>query len=192
MPEFVLKIQELQDGHRNFDFPIEAAWLGSALDGSGLRLPSDFAPGRFLLTAHRSGADVIVQGKLETRIVADCVRCLGDAPVPVSCDFTTHMSPLPPGVSAAVNEVAVDGDDEDFVEDEIIREHYAGDDIVLDGIVREHIILEVPMQPLCAEDCKGIEIPAHVRPPADFGKEEGVADPRFAPLRKLAEKLGKG
>jgi hypothetical protein len=42
------------------------------------------------------------------------------------------------------------------------------------------------MQPLCAPDCAGIEIPKHVRPPEDF---EGDVDPRLLPLKQLRAKL---
>jgi uncharacterized protein len=33
---------------------------------------------------------------------------------------------------------------------------YEGEDIPLDGIVEEHILLSLPMQPLCDEECKGL------------------------------------
>ena len=55
----------------------------------------------------------------------------------------------------------------------------------LDDVVRENLILEVPMKPLCSESCKGIEIPAHVRPPADFG----VSDGQLETFQKLRQAL---
>ena len=58
----------------------------------------------------------------------------------------------------------------------------------MDNIVREFLILEVPMQPLCSEDCAGIDIPAHVKAPEDFG----AVDPRLAPLMKLKGALPEG
>jgi uncharacterized metal-binding protein YceD (DUF177 family) len=47
------------------------------------------------------------------------------------------------------------------------QETFSGETIALDSLVREHLLLEVPMQPLCREDCPGIPIPEHVRGPAD-------------------------
>ncbi len=39
-----------------------------------------------------------------------------------------------------------------------------------------------------AGGCAGLEIPAHLRPPEDFGNE---ADPRLAPLEQLKAELEK-
>jgi uncharacterized metal-binding protein YceD (DUF177 family) len=72
--------------------------------------------------------------------------------------------------------------------EDLDRDFYDGLDISLDDVVRESLILEVPMKPLCSETCTGIEIPAHVRPPADFG----VTDARLEPLMKLRQALPDG
>jgi uncharacterized metal-binding protein YceD (DUF177 family) len=53
------------------------------------------------------------------------------------------------------------------------RETFAGDAIVLDGLVRELLLLEVPMQPLCRDDCPGIAVPEHVKGPADLFGDAG-------------------
>ncbi|MDW8247290.1 MAG: YceD family protein, partial [Sandaracinaceae bacterium] len=37
-------------------------------------------------------------------------------------------------------------------------EFFEGESIPLDGIIREHIVLEIPMKLLCRPDCRGIEI----------------------------------
>ena len=62
----------------------------------------------------------------------------------------------------------------------------------LRGAVREHLLLEVPMQLLCDDTCTGIEVPSEVSGPADLhaksNGENGV-DPRLAPLMKLVDKV---
>jgi uncharacterized metal-binding protein YceD (DUF177 family) len=85
----------------------------------------------------------------------------------------------------AEDEVEVDHDD-----DELSREEFSGHEIVLDTLIREYLVLETPMQPLCSEDCTGIALPKHVRPPEDvFGSSESKVDPRLAPLLRLRDKV---
>jgi hypothetical protein len=60
---------------------------------------------------------------------------------------------------------------------------------VLDDLVREHMVLEVPMQPLCSEQCEGIAVPEHLRPPPDVFREPGAVDPRLAPLQRLRDNV---
>ena len=59
-------------------------------------------------------------------------------------------------------------------------------------VVRELILLEDPMQPLCAANCQGIEVPTEVKSSDSFDAKSGDGesiDRRFAPLLKLKEKL---
>jgi len=184
MAQFVLHVPDIEESGKQYHFAIPAAWVKSVLEPTDLRADVKRADGSLDVRADRSGEDIVVTGKLCSHVVADCIRCLEDAVVDVDVDlawlFTAqggHRRPDP-----AVEEISPDEMDQEF---------YTGDDIVLDDLVREHIILEVPMQPLCAESCEGIEIPEHVRPPADFGRSQGAddVDPRLAPLKKLAGKL---
>jgi uncharacterized protein len=65
--------------------------------------------------------------------------------------------------------------------------------VVLDAVIREHLLLEVPIQPLCTDGCPGIPVPAAVAGPSDLhsdpsGVGGGGIDPRLAPLLKLVGK----
>ncbi|MBW2380700.1 MAG: DUF177 domain-containing protein, partial [Deltaproteobacteria bacterium] len=83
-----------------------------------------------------------------------------------------------------------DSDEIDVRLDEINRDYYGGSQVVLDPMVREVLLLEAPMKPLCSESCEGIAVPEHLRPPDGvFG--ESAPDARFAPLLKLKEELTK-
>lgn len=184
MAQFVLHVPDIDSSGKQYRFAIPATWVKSVLEGSDLRADVKRADGSLDIRADRSGEDVVVTGKLTSHVVADCVRCLEDAVIDVDVDLAWLFTPR--GTQRR-SEPEV----EEVSPDEMDQELYSGDDIVLDDMVREHIILEVPMQPLCSQSCPGIEIPEHVRPPADFGKEEGAedVDPRLAPLKKLAGKL---
>lgn len=189
MAQYVLHVPDIEESGKQYSFAIPATWVQSVLSDSDLRADPAQADGLLSIRVDRTGDDVVVTGKLRSHVVADCVRCLEDALVPVDVDLTWLFSPREakprqaPG-QPGIDEVSLDDPDQEF---------YSGEDIVLDDMIREHVILEVPMQPLCAKSCPGIEIPEHVRPPADFGVEEGAedVDPRLAPLEKLAGRLKK-
>ena len=83
-----------------------------------------------------------------------------------------------------------DADEIDIQLDEVNRDYYGGREIVLDPMIREYLLLEAPMKPLCSEGCEGIPVPEHLRPPEEvFGAS--APDARFAPLMKLKEELTK-
>ncbi|MFZ1863772.1 MAG: YceD family protein [Polyangiales bacterium] len=180
MSAFVLQIQDLDESGRDWSFAIGEDWLASALADTELRAGSRDA--RLTVHAQRNGQDVLLQGRIEAQLIATCARCLGDALLDVDLALAALFSPehLRPD----------DSDEVDVRLDEVNRDYYAGREIVLDPMVREYLLLEAPMKPLCSEACEGIAVPEHIRPPEDvFG--ESAPDARFAPLLKLKEALTK-
>jgi uncharacterized protein len=130
--------------------------------------------------AQKNGAEVLVDGAAEADLVVECARCLNDAPLHIRAEITALLSQ--DKEQALPQEIELDPQDLD-------RAHFVGHEVVLDELVREHLLLECPMQPLCAPDCPGIQVPEHLRPPPeDFGGE-GEIDPRLLPLKQLRAKL---
>jgi len=167
MAEFEIKVTELDAGGKDFVFPIRVAWLAEQLEAlgdarEGLRAP-DFE-GKLSFFAEQAGTDVVLQGRVVGGLVAECSRCLGAAPIAVDAAFAMLLSARGKGIRPVVGE-------EDLSPDEIDREFFTGDLIVLDDAVREQLLLEVPMQPLCQQDCEGIPVPESVKGPADLMAE---------------------
>ncbi len=74
----------------------------------------------------------------------------------------------------------------EFSPDEADADTYTGDEIVLDGFLREAILLEIPIFPLCSEECPGIgPVPAAA---GDADAADQPIDPRLAPLLALKKK----
>lgn len=180
MSAFVLQIQDLDESGKDWNFAIGRDWLASALADTELGPgPHD---GRLQVHAQRSGVDVLVQGHITSRLAATCARCLKDVALDVDLAMTALFSPE--------HTRPDDSQEIDVRLDEVNRDYYGGREIVLDPMVREHLLLEAPMKPLCSEDCEGIAVPEHLRPPAEvFG--DAAPDARFAPLLKLKEELTK-
>ncbi|GAB4201513.1 MAG: hypothetical protein OHK0013_13600 [Sandaracinaceae bacterium] len=181
MSEFEIKVTELEEGGKSFDLPIDPAWLDRVLETPDLHAVSD-QPGRLTYHAALSGTDVVVRGRIRAAVIAPCARCLGDTRIDVDADLTalfskkTTASRLLPG-------------EEDLTPEDLDREFYSGDTISLDEIVREQVVLEVPMQVRCCEQCPGLAVPEHVRGPASLAGGPSVdgkpIDPRLAPLLAL-------
>ena len=180
MSAFVLEIQDLDESGKDWNFAIGKDWLASALADTDLGPgPGD---GRLEVHAQRNGMDVLVQGHITAELAATCARCLSDVALGVDLAMTALFSP---------EHTRPDNSEEiDVRLDEVNRDYYGGREIVLDPMVREHLLLEAPMKPLCSEGCEGIAVPEHLRPPAEvFG--DAAPDARFAPLLKLKEALTK-
>ncbi|MBN1681590.1 MAG: DUF177 domain-containing protein [Anaerolineae bacterium] len=88
------------------------------------------------LRLSRNSRGVLVQGVLGTSVISECVRCLAAVSVPVSLEIEELFS-FPPG-SETVYSVEESG--------------------ILDlaPLVREEVILAVPMGVFCKPDCKGL------------------------------------
>ena len=178
MPAFVLQTLDLDESGKDLRFVIGKEWLDAALADTELRAGSQ--EGSLAVHAQRNGIDVLVRGRLAASLTAVCARCLAEVPLDVETTWTTLFSPAHLRADEA-DEVEVDVQD-------ISRDYYAGREVVLDSVVREYLLLEVPMKPLCSADCKGIAVPEHIRPPEEvFGKS--ALDARLAPLLKLKEAL---
>jgi uncharacterized protein len=180
MSTFVLQIQDLDEAGKDWNFAIGTDWLASALADTELSAGAE--DGRLTVHAQRSGIDVLVQGQVEAQVAATCARCLSDVPLAVDLALTALFSP---------EHMRPHGSEEiDVRLDEVNRDYYSGSQVVLDPMVREYLLLEAPMKPLCSETCEGIAVPKHLRPPEEvFG--DSAPDARFAPLLKLKEALTK-
>jgi uncharacterized metal-binding protein YceD (DUF177 family) len=183
MAELVLHVQNIDETGKDYAFELTHAWLDALLRDAALRADPASGPGHLQLHAQQNGSnEYLVNGTLEAALLTECGRCLRDAKLPVKTVVATLFSrvggkgkPLP-----AVQELS---------DDDLQREEFVGQEILLDDLVREHLVLEVPMQPLCSEQCTGIPVPESVRPPEDVFASAGSVDPRLAPLQRLRDKL---
>lgn len=185
MAEFEIKLSELEHGGKDYDLPLDPAWLDRALDLPDLHADPE-AKGHLRFYASLSGEDVIVHGRVRTAVIAPCARCLADTRIAVDTDLTALFTSKADARSLPA--------ELELTPEDLERETYSGDTVVLDGLVREQIVLEVPMQVHCREDCPGLSVPEHVRGPASLTEapvvDGKVIDPRLAPLLALSKGLG--
>ncbi len=116
----------------------------------GLEFSQGAIRGTVSLAKH--GHDILVRGHLEGRLGLACGRCLEPFDAPLTADFDLLLVPAPgaaaPGASAP--------EEEELSTAELDLDFYAGETVDLEAIIREQIILMVPLKPLCQEDCRGL------------------------------------
>jgi uncharacterized protein len=93
-----------------------------------------------------TGGEVRVQGRYTVE-TAPCDRCLVNARHPLDAGFDLFYQPA--ATIARDEEIEID-------EGEAEIGFYEGGGLELEDILREQILLALPMQRVCSEDCKGI------------------------------------
>ncbi|MDZ4799152.1 MAG: DUF177 domain-containing protein [Bryobacteraceae bacterium] len=91
--------------------------------------------------------EIRVRGDVNVDLNLECGRCLEPVRFPLDEPFDLYYRPAPKG--PLPHEVAID-------DGEAQIGFYDGDGIELNEILREHILLSLPMHLVCREDCAGI------------------------------------
>ncbi len=106
--------------------------LGSLVEGFEFSEPVSFN-GKLA----NSGGVLKLEGHLKTEYVVKCYRCLKEIPdtlnIPIREEFLKH---------------GMDPDDECYT--------YEGSFIELDRVLKDNIILSLPMKQVCSKECRGL------------------------------------
>jgi uncharacterized protein len=139
----------------------------------------DFADARITGLVHLSkhGHDLLVRGNLSGHMELACSRCLEFFAAPATIDFDLLLVPGPANASPAEEELSLT---------DLDRDYYTGEIVDLESLLREQIILMMPLKPLCDETCKGLcpHCGANLRRETCVCKTDNVNSP-FALLAKL-------
>jgi uncharacterized protein len=116
---------------------------------------------------------VLVTGTAEAGLSGECARCL---------------EPIDDTIVGDIQELFV-YDDKDVVDEEDETSRLEGDLLDLEPLLRDAVVLALPFQPLCREDCPGlcVECGARLADDPDHQHEEAI-DPRWAALQGLTDK----
>lgn len=142
--------------------------------------------GRATLIEEHQGAkqviqDIRVAGEMSTRVEVACARCLD--PVVREVERSFDLLYRPQGSDAGRAEISV-------TQAEAEIGYYTGSGVLLEDILREQLLLEVPIKVVCREDCKGLC--PHCGQNRNLGScncSVQVSDPRWEALRGLKDKL---
>lgn len=94
-----------------------------------------------------SEGQIHVRGSYSVEMGAQCDRCLIRARFPLSGEFDLYYRPA--------SEIAV-GEEVEIDDGEAEIGFYEGGGLDLEDVLREQVLLALPMQRVCSESCKGI------------------------------------
>jgi len=92
-----------------------------------------------------------VKGRVEGKAAMTCSRCLGSIQRPLRSSFRLTFSRTIPGEGTDFSK-----DSHELQADELGVVLFEGDEIDFLDVIQEQIIMAIPMQPLCREDCRGL------------------------------------
>lgn len=119
---------------------------------------------------------VLVTGTAEAGLIGECVRCLE----PIEDEFLVDLQEM-----YVYDDNRRDQSDEDL-DDEVST---LEDDLLdLEPLLRDAVVLALPFQPLCQDDCPGLctECGARLADDPDHGHEAAI-DPRWVGLTALQQ-----
>ncbi|MCI0529918.1 MAG: DUF177 domain-containing protein [Nitrospira sp.] len=123
---------------------------------------------------------VFVTGRAQTQLLLECGRCLKKFPCPlnlgIQAEYLSSKS-LPTQ------------EEQELKPEEMDVIFYSGDTIQFDDLIREQIILAIPMHPLCTPGCLGL-CPrcGQDRNKGDCQCKASDLDPRFSILKNYFKK----
>jgi uncharacterized protein len=107
----------------------------------------DRAPeGRFFV--RRRGRDVFIEGVVRATVILECSRCLEAFPLALEASVSQILHPE--------EERRVEAKEIELARDDLEFAAYDGENIPLEGVAEEHLLLSLPMRPLCREECRGL------------------------------------
>ncbi|RKE21342.1 DUF177 domain-containing protein [Streptomyces sp. TLI_171] len=128
---------------------------------------------------------VLVTGTAEAHVTGECSRCLE----PVEDDLEVDFQELFYYPEAEERHRAIAGDDfDEESEDETYR--LEGDLFDLQPVLRDAVVLALPLQPVCQDDCLGLCSECGARLSDDPSHHHDAADPRWAALQGLSAAPG--
>jgi len=140
MSPFLIDLATLKPGVNRLELECESEDLGLA--------PAEWQGGiRGVLDVEKNGEQVSVRGRLEARAGLGCVRCLRPLELPIQTPLEVFAERA--GTSRRLEE------EQELERDDYMKFH-DGRHLDLRDEARELLILELPMAPLCREDCRGL------------------------------------
>jgi uncharacterized protein len=132
------------------------------------------SPVEFELRLEAVMEGVLVTGTARAGLVGECVRCLEEIRDDVVADFQELF--------------VYDDDDNDADDEDTGTSRLEGDLVDLEPLLRDAVVLSLPFQPLCREDCPGLCIECGARLADDPAHQhEEPIDPRWAALQGLTQ-----
>jgi len=134
-----------------------------------------------VLAVEKDGDVVFVHGRVQSRVPQVCSRCLEPYEAEVDANVETRLVPAP----------AARGEERELGRDDLETDVYDHDQIDLNALLETETTLGLEMKPLCREGCRGLCPTCGANRNAARCACAPAADPRWSPLKGLADRLSK-
>lgn len=179
------KVSELEREPIDFDLQLApgSVDLGEEAKQDGNLITSGQAE---VLHEHRGPKDIVadirLRGRFAGKFQVPCARCVEPVDLPLEADFDLIFRPAEADSEAPERSITAP-------ETEI--GYYQKDSLLLEDVLREQVLLSLPVRTLCKPDCKGL-CPrcGQNRNSQECSCEVGPRDPRWEALAGLRGRLG--
>ncbi len=138
-------------------------------------------PFKAVMRVEKKVNEVFIKGIVNGEVELQCSRCLKDYIMPIKTIFEITYHPVEILNKEELVELKKDEMEVDFYREGLID---------TEDIIRDQILLNIPMKPLCSENCKGLCPVCGI----DLNEfkcqcEKKEIDPRFAVLQSLLRRM---
>ncbi len=140
-------VDRINERGLRFKRPLKQNWLVDMVGGDGAKY-RPIEDGGIELRVVRAERTVYITGEVRARLESDCSRCLGPAITDLALKVEVALLPEDSQLAA--------GADGELANDGVGATTYSGDTIDLLELVRDEIVLELPMVALCRTECAGL------------------------------------
>lgn len=186
----VVQVEQIREGGLSVTESLAQPFLADVLADA---VQDDFrarAPATLQASLLRTAGGVLVEGSVDLPVSAPCKRCATEVALTVPVRFTLNLVPAETKRERATEEERTEEPDSDtsgsFELDQADLDTYQGKTIDLDPILREQVLLALPMHAVCREDCRGLcGMCGQNLNEAACGCETRRVDPRLAALKDI-------
>jgi uncharacterized protein len=167
-----IRIHDIEESPKEFLWEEPTDELNEILAHGPVHDYTFAGPAAVQVRYYRAGLELFFSGRAVGPVLGSCARCLD--PFSFRLDVPYAFVLVPHGHRT----------DDDQEEEDVNLSYYRGHEVDLSPLIREQVVLSLPMQPLCRDDCRGLcnscganlnVTACSCTPPAP--------DPRFAALR---------
>jgi uncharacterized protein len=144
------KISELEREPIDFDLEVApgAVDFGQEAEQAGLLTTAGRAE---VLHEHRGPreivADIWLRGRFAGKFQVPCARCVEPVEIPLASEFDLIFRPA--GADSEAPERSITAPETEIG-------YYLKDSLLLEDVLREQVLLSLPVRTLCKPDCKGL------------------------------------
>jgi uncharacterized protein len=178
------KIAELEREPVDFDLqlPVGSIDYGEEAEQKG---PVSTSGRAEVIHEHRGPKDIVadirLKGHFAGQFLVPCARCVEPVEIPLESDFDLIFRPI--GADSEAPERSITAPETEIG-------YYQEDSLALEDVLREQVLLALPVRTLCKPDCKGLcprcGANRNLQP---CNCETGPSDPRWEALSGLRDRI---